>query len=156
MRAESFSHVGAVRKNNEDAIFCDVAAGLFAVADGIGGRQGGEIASATAVKIIEQKKTAFATGNPGELLREAFYEANDVLHQGGKSPELAGMGTTMTAAYIGGDHIYLVHVGDSRAYLFNRRQINQLTIDHTLVEALLQDGSISPEEAVRHPQRHVI
>lgn len=156
MRAEFLSHVGAVRKNNEDAVFCDSKAGLFAVADGIGGRQGGEIASATAVKIVAEKTASLPTAEPKELLREAFYEANNILHQAGKSAELSGMGTTMTAAYISGDNIYLVHVGDSRAYLFNRQGICQLTSDHTLVAELLKDGSITAEAAETHPQRHVI
>ncbi len=156
MRAEFLSHVGAVRKNNEDAVYCDPSCGLFAVADGIGGRQGGELASAAAVQVLANKSGGFPGGDPKEMLREVFYQANDTLHQLGKSKGFPGMGTTMTAAYANEQKIYWVHVGDSRAYWFNRREIRQLTVDHTLVEALLRDGRISAEEAANHPQRHVI
>jgi protein phosphatase len=87
---------------------------------------------------------------------EAFYQANDILHQAGKDKNMHGMGTTMTAAAIREGNIHLVHVGDSRAYLFNRHGIEQLTEDHTLVQALLLDGQLTRDEALHHPQRHVL
>ncbi|MCL1905894.1 MAG: Stp1/IreP family PP2C-type Ser/Thr phosphatase [Clostridiales bacterium] len=156
MQAEFLSHVGAVRKNNEDAVFCDVKAGLFVVADGIGGREAGEVASATAVRVVAEKFWENPAAAADELMREAFYQANDILHRAGKDKKMQGMGTTMTAAAVRGDDIHLVHVGDSRAYLFNRNGIEQLTEDHTLVQALLSDGQINAEEAEHHPQRHVL
>lgn len=157
MQAEFLSHVGAVRKNNEDAIFCDVKAGLFVVADGIGGRQAGEVASATAVRVVAEKFWENPGADAGELMREGFYEANDILHRAGKKERgMHGMGTTMTAASVSGDKIHLVHVGDSRAYLFNRAGIKQLTKDHTLAHELLKDGQINEEEVERHPQRHIL
>lgn len=148
--------MGAVRKNNEDAIFCDVKAGLFVVADGIGGREAGEVASATAVRVVAEKFWENPAAAADELMREAFYQANDILHRAGKEKKMKGMGTTMTAAAVRGEDIHLVHVGDSRAYLFNRNGIEQLTEDHTLVQALLLDGQINAEEAEHHPQRHVL
>ena len=156
MKAEFLSHVGAVRKNNEDAVYCDVAKGIFAVADGVGGKQAGEIASAIAVKTVAAHFCGELEGDTREILREAFYEANNLICQAGKQQGLTGMGTTMTAALLRQDRIYIVHVGDSRAYLFNKEHIQQLTTDHSLVAELVRDGQISEEEAAQHPQRHVI
>jgi len=102
LQAEFLSHVGAVRKNNEDAIFCDVKAGLFVVADGIGGRRAGEVASATAVRLVAEKFWESPAAPADELMREAFYQANDILHRSGKEKKLRGMGTTMTAAAVRG------------------------------------------------------
>lgn len=156
MQSAYISHVGAVRENNEDAVFCDPEAGLFIAADGIGGRQAGEVASATAVHIAAEKFLENPQAEPAELLREAFYEANHVLYEAGKEELLDGMGTTMTAALIQGERIFIVHVGDSRAYLFNRHGIRQLTEDHSLVNELVREGKITAEEAVHHPRRNIL
>ena len=157
MQAEYLSHIGAVRKNNEDAVYCDVKDGVFVVADGIGGSQAGEVASATAARVVAEKFWQKADAEPAELMREAFYEANHLLHSAGQEEaNMQGMGTTMTAAVVRGDDIHLVHVGDSRAYLINRMGTKQLTTDHTFANKLLQEGQISAEEALQHPQRHVL
>ena len=156
MRAEYLSHVGAVRQNNEDAIFCDSEAGVFVVADGIGGKEAGEVASATAVRVVAEKCWAHPDAEPSEMLREAFYEANDFLHSKGRRPALDGMGTTMTAAVCTEEKITIVHVGDSRAYLINREGISQLTKDHSLVAQLQRDGKLTAEEAKNHPRRNIL
>ncbi|MDO4581881.1 MAG: Stp1/IreP family PP2C-type Ser/Thr phosphatase [Bacillota bacterium] len=156
MRAEFLSHRGAVRENNEDAVFCDSKSGLFVVADGVGGRAAGEIASATAVRIVAEKLWDAGDAAPDMLLREAFYEANDVLRNHGREKGMEGMGTTMTAACVLDDKILIVHVGDSRAYLLNRQGIRQLTTDHSLVQQLVQNGRLTAEEAKRHPQRNIL
>ena len=156
MKAVYLSHPGAVRENNEDAIFCDGEAGLFVLADGIGGKEAGEIASATAVRIVAEKSWHNPDDPPGEMLREAFYEANNFLYKKGVRPELNGMGTTLTAAVCRGDSITLVHVGDTRAYLINREGIRQLTEDHSLVAQLWRDGKITAEEAKHHPNRNIL
>ena len=156
MKAVYLSHAGAVRENNEDAIFCDGEAGLFVLADGIGGKEAGEIASATAVRIVAEKSWHNPDDPPGEMLREAFYEANNFLYKKGVRPELNGMGTTLTAAVCRGDSITLVHVGDTRAYLINREGIRQLTEDHSLVAQLWRDGKITAEEARHHPNRNIL
>ena len=156
MKAVYLSHAGAVRENNEDAIFCDGEAGLFVLADGIGGKEAGEIASATAVRIVAEKSWHNPDDPPGEMLREAFYEANNFLYKKGVRPELNGMGTTLTAAVCRGDSITLVHVGDTRAYLINREGIRQLTEDHSLVAQLWRDGKITAEEAKHHPNRNIL
>ena len=156
MRAEFLSHVGAVRENNEDAIYCDVKSGVFVVADGIGGKEAGEIASATAVRVVAEKSWEDPDAEPAVMLREAFYEANNFIYNRGKEPGMAGMGTTMTAAVIRGNKITIVHVGDSRAYLINKKSIRQLTEDHSLVAQLVKDGQIKPEEARHHPRRNIL
>ncbi|NLF80761.1 MAG: Stp1/IreP family PP2C-type Ser/Thr phosphatase [Clostridia bacterium] len=156
MRAEYLSHVGAVRENNEDAVYCDVKNGVFIVADGIGGKEAGEVASATAVRIVAEKSWSDKESDPAVTLREAFYEANDFLYHKGKKPNLEGMGTTLTAAAIRGDHITIVHVGDSRAYLINDNGIRKLTQDHSLVAQLLREGQITEEEARNHPHRNIL
>ncbi|MBQ2698779.1 MAG: Stp1/IreP family PP2C-type Ser/Thr phosphatase [Firmicutes bacterium] len=156
MNAEYISHVGAVREKNEDAVFCDKKAGLFAVADGLGGHLAGEVASATAVRILAETFWRTHEEDAALVLREAFYEANSVLHEAGKAAEMAGMGTTMTAAAARGDTLHIAHVGDSRAYIINKQGIRQLTTDHSLVAELVEQGKLTPEEARNHPQRHII
>ncbi|MDO4733080.1 MAG: Stp1/IreP family PP2C-type Ser/Thr phosphatase [Bacillota bacterium] len=157
MKAEYLSHVGAVRANNEDAVYCDSKNGVFIVADGVGGKEAGEIASATAVRIVAEATWASQPEDePAVLLREAFYRANDLLHRKGHEAGRDGMGTTLTAAICSEEKITIVHVGDSRAYLLRGEEITQLTEDHTLVAHLVRDGKISPEEAVDHPRKNIL
>lgn len=156
MRAEYLSHTGAVRENNEDAIYCDPKNGVFVVADGIGGKEAGEIASATAVRIVAETFWQESTVPPAERLREAFYAANNFLHERGRKPHMEGMGTTLTAAVCTESELTLVHVGDSRAYLIHDQQIRQLTNDHSLVAQMLREGKLSAEEAKHHPRRNIL
>lgn len=157
MKAEYLSHVGAVRKNNEDAVYCDSQAGVFVVADGVGGKEAGEIASATAVRIVaEATWSAGPDEDPAEVLREAFYQANDLLHREGHEHGMDGMGTTLTAAICTEEKITIVHVGDSRAYLINSQEIRQLTEDHSLVAQLVREGKLSPDDAIHHPRRNIL
>jgi len=158
VHSESYSHVGEVRKNNEDSIFCDTGLGLFIVADGIGGRQDGEIASAIAVKVTAQRveQNDIEESTPLEVLREAFYEVNHILYKAGKKQDGGGMGTTMTAALVSNEKIYLAHVGDSRAYHIDACGMQRLTEDHSLVGELVKDGSITAQEAEHHPQKNIL
>ncbi len=156
MRAEFISHIGVVRENNEDAVFCDPKAGLLVIADGIGGSDAGEVASATAVRVVAENFWENPESEPAELMREAFYQANDILYRAGHEDGRHGMGTTMTAVAICDEQIKLVHVGDSRAYLLRKDHIEQLTDDHTLVNILLAQGKITDQEAENHPQRHIL
>lgn len=156
MRAEYISHVGAVRDNNEDAIYCDLKTGVFVVADGVGGKEAGEVASATAVRMVAEKAWEDLEADPAEMLREAFYEANNLIYNRGREPDMEGMGTTMTAVAIKDDKLTIVHVGDSRAYLFNKNEIRQLTNDHSLVAQLVREGQIEPEEAKHHPRKNIL
>jgi PPM family protein phosphatase len=148
------THTGRQRRANEDSMYA--RAPLFAVADGMGGAQAGEIASKIAVETLGGGVRE--DGGPvEERLAELVHAANERIHELSVSDERrAGMGTTMTAALVGEDEVTLAHVGDSRAYLFRDRQLTRLTRDHSLVEELVQQGKLTPEEASTHPQRSVI
>jgi protein phosphatase len=145
-----------VRTNNQDAVLAEVT--TFAVADGMGGHAGGEIASATAVASL---RANLATTTTAEGLLEAIREANRAVGQAGEEdPDLSGMGTTaVVAVLVGtdlGDRLLIGNVGDSRAYHFHEGALTQVTDDHSMVGELLREGSITEEEAAHHPQRHVI
>jgi PPM family protein phosphatase len=152
--AEEFhaTHTGRQRRANEDSLFA--RAPLFAVADGMGGAQAGEIASRIAVDTLG---AGVGDGAPEEQLAELIRRANDRIHDLSQSDERrAGMGTTVTAVLIGEEEVTIAHVGDSRAYLLRDGSMSRLTRDHSLVEELLAQGRLTPEEASQHPQRSVI
>ena len=153
--AEHFydSDLGRQRQGNEDNYF--VRAPLFVVADGMGGAQAGEVASELAVKQFER---GLPDGRPpGEALADLIRQANAEIHrQSGDDPDLAGMGTTVTAAYLDGDVVVVAHVGDSRAYLLRDGDLIRLTRDHSLVGELVARGKLTEEQAETHPQRSVI
>jgi protein phosphatase len=140
---------------------------LFLVADGMGGHAGGDRASSFVVQeaithVVETAKWFFRLDDPDEevrlrLLRESLEKVDRRLIEAGKNdPALAGMGTTLTALSILGDDGFIVHVGDSRAYLFRDGALEQLTRDHTLVQELVRQGLLSPEAARTHRLRHVL
>jgi PPM family protein phosphatase len=147
--------------------YADERGHLFIVADGMGGHQAGEQASALAVQSIEAftlntLKWFFRLKGDEEqdILKEfqaALQQADaSVCREAAQHPELAGMGTTVTMAYSFGSRLFLVHVGDSRCYLFRGMQLHRLTHDHTLVEDMVQRGLLKPEEVAHHRLRHVI
>jgi PPM family protein phosphatase len=149
----SGTDTGRQRRANEDSLL--VRSPLFVVADGMGGAQAGEVASRVAVE-------AFSGGiedpsNPERSLaahvRAANARINDLSH---RRPEHAGMGTTITVAYVGEDDVSVAHVGDSRAYCLRDGELLRLTDDHSLVDELIRQGKLTPEEAEEHPQRSVI
>ncbi|MFN8034730.1 MAG: Stp1/IreP family PP2C-type Ser/Thr phosphatase [Acidimicrobiia bacterium] len=150
--AGAVTDVGRVRTSNEDSFVIDERVGLFAVADGLGGHQAGEVASKTALETI---RALVAGGRP---IDEAVAVANtDVYEKAGSKPGLRGMGTTVTAVtHAEGDRIAVGHVGDSRAYLLRGTDFRQLTEDHSLVEELVREGRLTPEQASAHPQRSII
>ena len=146
--------VGRVREGNEDSFFVD--APLFAVADGMGGHAAGDVASATAVEIIQQHRAEIDPNDP-DSLAATIREANRVIwEKSTNDPNLRGMGTTCTMILIDGDQALVAHVGDSRAYLYSQGKIRQITEDHTLVGRMVREGKLKPEEAERHPQRSMI
>jgi PPM family protein phosphatase len=151
--AAGITDVGRIRDGNEDG-FLDEARrlNLVAVADGMGGHRGGEVASATALAALRQ---AMASGQP---LRDAIEGANDaVLEKSGSDHQLQGMGTTLTAGTLGTDGSMLIgHVGDSRAYLLRDGELSQITNDHSLVAEMVRTGQLTPEQAESHPQRSTI
>jgi protein phosphatase len=145
--------VGRQRDANEDS-YVDRAP-VFAVADGMGGAQAGEVASSTAAKVFEDG--ARGDGTPEQRLTALVREANRRIFELAISDESKrGMGTTLTAALLEGDEVALAHVGDSRAYRMRDGHLEQLTHDHSLVAELERSGQISPEDAEHHPQRSII
>jgi serine/threonine protein phosphatase PrpC len=153
--AEHFhdSDLGRQRQGNEDSYY--VRAPLFVVADGMGGAQAGEVASELAVRQFE---SGLPDGRaPGKALAELIQAANAEIHtQARDDPDLAGMGTTVTAAYVDGDTVVVAHVGDSRCYLLRDGDLIRLTRDHSLVGELVARGKLTEEQAESHPQRSVI
>ncbi len=145
---------GRQRRGNEDAHFARRP--LFAVADGMGGAQAGEIASSIAVDIF-QDGLPDTPDSCEERLASLVQEANARIHEHSRDDEQrAGMGTTLTAAYLDEDELAIAHVGDSRLYLLRGGVFERLTRDHSLVEELVQEGRLTPEEADEHPQRSII
>jgi len=155
--AHGRSDVGRVRSGNEDAMF--LGSTLFAVADGMGGHRGGEVASATALGPLAELDGRRFGGSEATLaaLTDAVVRANlEVSRRSNDDPDLHGMGTTLTAVLVEDGVAHLVHVGDSRAYLVRGDSFVQLTEDHTLVQALLDQGRITPDQIATHPHRSVI
>jgi len=157
------SDKGLKRKNNEDAFFVQPEDNVFMVADGVGGNNAGEIASRSTIsKIVE-----FIRNNPlknvtGETAVKNYFTAcichvNKCIYElSMMQRENMGMATTVTIAYIAGDSLYVVNVGDSRAYFFRAGVLTQITEDHTYVNALIREGAITKEEARFHDKKNVI
>ena len=156
---------GRIRENNQDAYYLpsEKSKPLFIIADGMGGHKAGEIASNLAIHIISQKFNDFLNrgninkNNIKNNIVESFNEANDKIYKkASKEEDCSGMGTTVVLAYISDENLYIGHVGDSRAYSLYEDKLLQITEDHSLVEELIKNGSISKEEAKTHPQRNII
>jgi PPM family protein phosphatase len=147
------SDTGKKRRRNEDSYV--VAPPLFAVADGMGGAQAGEVASKLAAAALKDTDSGSTSGQ--ERVVSLIQEANRrVYARANTDPATSGMGTTMTVALVEGQMVTIGHVGDSRAYLVRAGRLEQLTEDHSLVNELLKSGKLSPQEAETHPQRSVI
>lgn len=149
---------GRMREGNEDNLVSRNH--LFAVADGMGGHQGGEVASRIAVETLAE----IPDGGPWmseqqakEILRDSVIDANRKIRQLAASDRsLEGMGTTLTAVLEDGYTVHLAHIGDSRAYLYSGGHLSLLTEDHTLVQQLVKENRLTPEEAEHHPQKSII
>ncbi len=144
---------GRQRRANEDSMLA--RSPLFVVADGMGGAQAGEVASRLAIESFQHglDDTMDAEGS----LAAYAQAANVSIHERSQaSAEHAGMGTTLTAVYVGAEEVAIAHVGDSRAYCLRDGELLRLTDDHSLVDELIRQGKLTPEEAVEHPQRSVI
>ncbi|HET9740878.1 MAG TPA: Stp1/IreP family PP2C-type Ser/Thr phosphatase [Solirubrobacteraceae bacterium] len=143
---------GRQRQGNEDSYF--VRSPLFVVADGMGGAQAGEVASRMAVESFDG---GLPDGTPAEGLTHVVEEANRRIHERSQADaQRAGMGTTVTAAYVGEGEVTIAHVGDSRAYVLRDGDLSRLTRDHSLVGELVERGKLTEEQAETHPQRSVI
>ena len=156
--------MGLRRTNNEDTLYSGNIHGwnLFIVADGVGGRNAGEVASHIAVDCVVEYLTLFESMKEPkcdmkEVLEQAIKLANDkVFNIANKNEEYAGMGTTMSALLIKDETIILGHVGDSRIYFFRDGKLEQITSDHSYVADLLKTGVITKEEAKIHPKKNYI
>ena len=152
IRFGSATHVGCVRDHNEDSLLA--SAPLFAVADGMGGHEGGEIASEIAIQMLRQHAPRTPDAQAlGSVIEDANLEIIKAA-QDGRGRE--GMGTTMTAAILKDTRLVIGQVGDSRAYLLSQGTLHQLTRDHSLMADMIDLGQITPEEARFHPNRSVI
>jgi protein phosphatase len=147
-RHSALSDIGLHRKTNEDTFVA--APPLFAVCDGMGGAQAGEVASGIAAETLAAE---VAAGTP---LREAAETANSAVHAAAADSARSGMGTTLTAMVLAGSLGHFVHVGDSRAYLLRGDELTQVSEDHSLVGEMMRDGQITREEAMVHPHRSVL
>ena len=145
----ALSDLGLVREGNEDSGL--ISSKLVAVADGMGGHAGGEVASTIAITALTAKQI-----DEDSLLTVTKEIDLAILDRSNSQPELAGMGTTLTALHLTGDAVGLLHVGDTRCYAFAGGKLNQLSNDHTVMQELIDQGRITPDEAVNHPQRSLL
>lgn len=152
-RSASVSDVGRVRRENQDAVLADDELGLWLVADGMGGHAGGARASAVARDTVRERFAA------GAGLADAVMAAHEAIRSEQlERPELNDMGTTIVALAERGGRYQVCWVGDSRAYRFSpgRNRLELLTTDHNVAGVLVASGALTPDEATRHPQRHVL
>lgn len=158
--------IGRLRSTNQDAYVCGhLAADMpFAiVCDGMGGANGGNIASAIAIRTIAGRLTgSYRSGmsimSLQHVLESAIAAANIAIYdEAAAEPELRGMGTTLVMAVVLGEHVLIAHIGDSRAYVITQdNTVEQITRDHSVVQQMLERGQITPEEAKNHPRRNFI
>lgn len=147
----SFSHCGWQRSNNQDAILVAEAEGIFLLADGMGGHAGGEIASQLACEQVFQ-----ALQRGASIVDAVELGHQCILQRGQQQHDLHGMGTTLLCAQSGSDSLRLAWVGDSRIYRLRSGKLQQLSVDHTLVQQLIEREVITASEAITHPQRHLL
>ncbi|MGI6269784.1 MAG: Stp1/IreP family PP2C-type Ser/Thr phosphatase [Candidatus Howiella sp.] len=165
MKIVSKTDVGLVRQSNQDSYAAGEMPGGVAwavVCDGMGGANGGNIASATAVKMISEMisstyREGMSSNSIRTMLQSAVYAANVSVFDMAKSVEsLSGMGTTVVAAVVSHGLVHVVHAGDSRAYIVSDTGMDQITRDHSIVQSMIEDGSLSPDEAKLHPRKNII
>ncbi|MGY1708925.1 PP2C family protein-serine/threonine phosphatase [Geodermatophilus sp. SYSU D00758] len=155
LRYAARSDRGLVRGNNQDSVYAGPR--LLAVADGMGGHAAGDVASKVVIAALEHLDDDAPSGDMLQALREAVFDGSEHLREViRESPQLEGMGTTLTAVLFAGGRLALCHVGDSRAYLLRDGVLTQITHDDTFVQTLIDDGRITPEEANHHPQRSLL
>jgi serine/threonine protein phosphatase PrpC len=166
-----FSDLGRIRNHNEDSFLCNKDEKLFLVADGMGGHVAGETASKLAVDSAEEfiissraKKDIKwpieyrqeLSPEQNRLLAAAFQGNRRIREKSRRDPSMKGMGTTLVGGLIDGDNLVIVNVGDSRLYRVRNRILEQLTIDHSLVGEQERKGVLTREEALKHPQKHIL
>jgi serine/threonine protein phosphatase PrpC len=154
------SAVGLIRNGNEDGALTHPR--LIAVADGMGGHAGGEVASAIALEILARRAMVFTDSQIDQDSADDYFnltidEIDSALKLASEDdPKLSGLGTTLTALFIRDNQAALLHVGDSRAYRIRGAVIEQLSVDHTVMQELLASGTIAPADVAEHPQRSML
>lgn len=155
--ASGNTDIGRKRKTNQDSFYMGLEQKLFVVADGMGGHNGGDIASQLAIKIFPDYLAKNLEMDPVNLLTGSIKECNRSIKNFGEAqPELTGMGTTIVSFFFKGQNLYVGNVGDSRAYLINHKKIYQLSRDHSLVQEKLNYGVYNREQAALDPQKNVL
>ncbi|WP_040338901.1 PP2C family protein-serine/threonine phosphatase [Candidatus Blastococcus massiliensis] len=155
LRYAARSDRGLIRGNNQDSVYAGPR--LLAVADGMGGHAAGDVASKVVIAALQHLDDDTPTGDMLQALRQGVFEGSEHLREVIRdSPQLEGMGTTLTAILFAGGRLALCHVGDSRAYLLRDGEFSQITHDDTFVQTLIDDGRITAEEANSHPQRSLL
>ncbi|MGY1770274.1 PP2C family protein-serine/threonine phosphatase [Blastococcus sp. SYSU D00813] len=155
LRYAARSDRGLVRGNNQDSVYAGPR--LLAVADGMGGHAAGDVASKVVIAALEHLDEDAPPSDMLQALRAAVFDGSEHLREViRESPQLEGMGTTLTAVLFAGGRLALCHVGDSRAYLLRDGELTQITHDDTFVQTLIDDGRITQEEANHHPQRSLL
>lgn len=161
MNTFSITDTGLLRNSNQDCVFCEENAigrfpNLFLVADGMGGHKAGDLASRLCVDEVVKQIRNSTVRTPVSAFEQAIQAANARIYQCSlEDYELAGMGTTMVGAMVDGDTAYIVNIGDSRLYRMHEK-LQQITVDHSLVEEMVQSGEIQKEEMRTHPNKNII
>ena len=152
---------GMVRDNNEDSIILRPDLGLAVLADGMGGHQAGEVASAMAIDLVKQyfENASQRSGvlNYSDIVSDSITLANSAIFELSKNkPDCAGMGSTVVVTYFDGEKVYVGHVGDSRLYRYRNGELHQVTEDHSLVQELVSRGLLSKEEAIESTNKNLV
>jgi serine/threonine protein phosphatase PrpC len=161
LRHAAITHPGKVRENNEDAYICFESpnGSVYVVCDGVGGHYGGEIASRLATECLQKNLTEKIYPTPFEALTSAIVFANQEIRKASQEAGLLpdfGMGSTIVAVLYQNDAFYLAHMGDSRCYLFDQKQLIRLTKDHTRLQELIDEGWPAPANPRNHPEAHAL
>ena len=157
----SITDMGLLRNSNQDSVFCEENPvgrfpNLFLVADGMGGHKAGDLASRLCIEEMVSQISKSTARTPVSVFEQAIAAANQKVYQCARDDlELAGMGTTMVGAMVEDDTAYIVNIGDSRLYRMHER-LEQITVDHSLVEEMVQSGEIQKEEMRTHPNKNII
>lgn len=162
MKVFSATDVGKIRSINQDYIFTSEdpvgnLPNLFVVADGMGGHNAGDFASHYGVSVMVETVRKDTNFNPIKIIRNGIAAANrEILKSSREDSAMAGMGTTMVAACVVGEYLYVANVGDSRLYLIDDENIKQISQDHSLIAEMVRLGELAPEEARNHPDKNII
>lgn len=165
MKFYSKTDIGKKRETNQDSVGGEIVSDNLAwtvVCDGMGGIKGGDVASTMAVEkitetIIRKLHPELSEDQITELMQDSIYEANkDIYEKSISQKELQGMGTTVVLGMIVGNNLYVMHAGDSRAYLISGPGIKQIGVDHSIVQEMVTSGQLTPEEAKNHLQKNII